>query len=259
VSQIYFMATLAECSAAWEEFWKTRSSESMERLVEIYINLINPYVSSAMQKATPTLGRDEIEAAAILGLYQAIIAFDAGKNIDFEVYGPWRIRGTIADELRTVEPGTLNAENTVLLSTAVAADNHLISDQKVLHVLPSDIAEFLGLFFSGKKQVKDIAKTSGMSETYIQATRNEVLNIVRRTFYDAGGVFNPAVPASNPFAGVINSVRKILGINFCTPIPIDKVGLGTENAKLPAPPAGLPTGPTFGAQDKSFYGSTKPN
>ncbi len=69
----------------------------------MYRDMIDPYVATASSKAPPSVTKEEIEVAAIIGLYQAILAYDASKGVTFEVYAPWRIRGAITDEIRSLD------------------------------------------------------------------------------------------------------------------------------------------------------------
>jgi RNA polymerase sigma factor FliA len=52
---------------------------------------------------TAALGRDDLEAAGIVGLIQAIDRFAPERGIPFEGYAAFRIRGAILDEVRRLD------------------------------------------------------------------------------------------------------------------------------------------------------------
>jgi RNA polymerase sigma factor for flagellar operon FliA len=47
--------------------------------------------------------RDDLASAAIIGLFDALEKYDKTKGTKFETYAIWRIRGSILDELRSLD------------------------------------------------------------------------------------------------------------------------------------------------------------
>ncbi|HLQ67263.1 MAG TPA: FliA/WhiG family RNA polymerase sigma factor [Candidatus Limnocylindrales bacterium] len=84
-----------------------RSKNRKERQKEIALSKYAPLVKYVVDRLAlhlpKSVERDDLTSAAIIGLFDALEKFDAGKGTKFETYAIWRIRGAILDELRSLD------------------------------------------------------------------------------------------------------------------------------------------------------------
>jgi len=87
----------------WEQFHKTRSEHTRNLLMEYYRPLVRYTAERVHSKLPDKVELDDLISAGIFGLMDAIDAFDAGRGVKFETYCSPRIRGSILDELRSMD------------------------------------------------------------------------------------------------------------------------------------------------------------
>lgn len=94
-------------------------NKTLQELVELYANnpidgLRNSIISKSMPLIRSIIGkisrpdqplsqREDLESAAITGLLQAMESYDCGRNIQFNTFAYYRIRGSIVDYLRSID------------------------------------------------------------------------------------------------------------------------------------------------------------
>lgn len=90
----------------WIEYQKSRSSEIRDKLAEKYIHLIK-YVINRMLAVShiesEVLDYDDLYSCGVIGLLAAIDNYDPGRDVKFITYAVPRIKGSIIDELRSVD------------------------------------------------------------------------------------------------------------------------------------------------------------
>ena len=101
-----------DTSLLWNNFRSNRSTETRNRLVEKY----RPFVKIIAYKVFKTLPNSvdfsDLTSYGYLGLMDAIEKFDSARNIKFETYASFRIRGAILDGVRELDwlPRTLRTK-----------------------------------------------------------------------------------------------------------------------------------------------------
>ena len=100
--------------ALWAEYYRTRSIEARNALVEAYRPLVRVVVRQAFKHLPASIDRDDLQSYGCIGLMQAVERFDSTKGAAFETYAGHRIRGAFRDERRLVEwvPRTVREEGT---------------------------------------------------------------------------------------------------------------------------------------------------
>ncbi|MGN8226768.1 sigma-70 family RNA polymerase sigma factor [Gracilimonas sp. BCB1] len=94
-------------------------NKSLQELVDIYCtNPANGIRNSIISKSTPLIRsiigkinrpdqplahREDLESAGIIGLLQALDSYDCERNIQFNTFAYYRIRGSIVDYLRSID------------------------------------------------------------------------------------------------------------------------------------------------------------
>lgn len=87
----------------WKSFLKDHDEQSRNLLMETYRPLVR-YVAERLHTKLPDkVELDDLISAGIFGLMDAIEAFDPNRGVKFETYCSPRIRGSILDELRSMD------------------------------------------------------------------------------------------------------------------------------------------------------------
>ena len=98
------MATeTAAVTALWQEYKQSGSRDARDRLILHYAPLVK-YVAGRVSTGLPrTIEQADLVSYGIFGLIDAIEKFDTGRGLKFETYAIARIRGSIIDELRSID------------------------------------------------------------------------------------------------------------------------------------------------------------
>jgi RNA polymerase sigma factor for flagellar operon FliA len=87
----------------WGQFHKTRDDHSRNLLMEHYRDLVRYCAERLHSKLPDKVELDDLISAGTFGLMDAIDAFDPTRGVKFETYCSPRIRGSILDELRSMD------------------------------------------------------------------------------------------------------------------------------------------------------------
>jgi RNA polymerase sigma factor FliA len=84
----------------WGNWQKQRDPQAGEYLVERYLPLVDFVVQRFMISLPKTVEKDDIRSLAYEGLLDAFDKFNIERDLMFETYASWRIKGAIIDGLR---------------------------------------------------------------------------------------------------------------------------------------------------------------
>lgn len=84
----------------WENWIKRKDENATNRLVEHYLYLVDFHTNRISSHLPKNVQRDEIRSLALFGLYDALQKFDYGRDLKFDTYASFRIRGAVMDGLR---------------------------------------------------------------------------------------------------------------------------------------------------------------
>ena len=87
----------------WEQFHKKRDDYFRNLLIEHYRNLVRYCAERLHSKLPDKVELDDLVSSGNFGLMDAIDAFDPERGVKFETYCSPRIRGSILDELRSMD------------------------------------------------------------------------------------------------------------------------------------------------------------
>src|ERR671914_1487156 len=97
------MADKPDTQALWQEYRRTRDRKLRDRLILTYAPLVK-YVAGRLGSGLPShVDDDDLVSYGLLGLIGAIERYDPGRDIKFETYAIARIKGSIIDELRSMD------------------------------------------------------------------------------------------------------------------------------------------------------------
>ena len=132
----------------WDKYKDTGSIDARNRLILHYAPLVK-YVAGRVSAGLPqTIEQADLVSYGMFGLIDAIDKFDLGRGYKFETYAISRIRGSIIDELRSIDwvPRSMRAKSRAVEKAYVKLENDL-------HRTPSDA---------------EVAQEMGMSESELQ-------------------------------------------------------------------------------------------
>ncbi|ART76369.1 FliA/WhiG family RNA polymerase sigma factor [Sutcliffiella horikoshii] len=87
-------------SAYWD-LWKTKKDpDAGDFLVKKYMPLVHYHVQRISTGLPKSVKREELKSLAFVGLFDAIEKFDPSRDLKFDTYASFRIRGSIIDGLR---------------------------------------------------------------------------------------------------------------------------------------------------------------
>ncbi len=92
-----------DINRVWEHFHKTRDEHNRNLLMEHYRYLVRYTAERLHTKLPGKVELDDLISSGTFGLMDAIDAFDPGRGVKFETYCSPRIRGSILDELRSMD------------------------------------------------------------------------------------------------------------------------------------------------------------
>jgi RNA polymerase sigma factor for flagellar operon FliA len=102
----------AAITRLWEDFKATGSIDARNRLVVHYSALVK-YVAGRLSAGLPnSIEQADLVSYGMFGLIDAINKFEPARGFKFETYAMSRIRGSIIDELRSIDwvPRSLRAK-----------------------------------------------------------------------------------------------------------------------------------------------------
>ena len=80
-----------------------KSQQSREQLVLKHAPLLKRIVSRMASRFPPEVDPEEVYQARMIGLLDAVDKFDPSRDIQFQTYAEYRIKGSILDELRALD------------------------------------------------------------------------------------------------------------------------------------------------------------
>ncbi len=84
----------------WEKWEKDRDQDTANELVRSYMHLVNYHVHRIAAHLPQNVNKEDIRSLGLIGLYDAIEKFDLSRDLKFDTYASFRIRGAIIDGLR---------------------------------------------------------------------------------------------------------------------------------------------------------------
>lgn len=111
----------------WDDWLKNKCDHSANRLVEHYKYLVNFHVERIGSHLPNSVSKDELISLGLFGLFDAITKFDVKRNLKFDTYASFRIRGAIMDGLRREDwlPRTLREQVKQIEETMATLEQQL--------------------------------------------------------------------------------------------------------------------------------------
>jgi RNA polymerase sigma factor for flagellar operon FliA len=134
----------------WEQFHKTHDDCYRNLLMEHYRDLVKYSAERLHSKPPDKVELDDLISAGIFGLMDAIDAFDPSRGVKFETYCSPRVKGSILDELRSMDwvPRLVRARAHQLAKATHSLETHLgrkPTEKEIAEELKMDMEEFTRL------------------------------------------------------------------------------------------------------------------
>lgn len=84
----------------WNKWIGDHDPDACEKLMALYMPLVNYHVQRIAVGLPRGVDPEELRSHAMMGLYDALNKFDSGRDLKFDTYASFRIRGAILDGLR---------------------------------------------------------------------------------------------------------------------------------------------------------------
>lgn len=116
----------------WTEYNGVKSQEAKDQLILHYLPLVR-YIAGRMAISMPShIDSDDLISSGVIGLIKAIERYDINCGTQFETYATTRIRGSILDELRSLDwvPRSVRGKAKVLQKVYSALEEQLGREPK---------------------------------------------------------------------------------------------------------------------------------
>ncbi|MGC4375660.1 FliA/WhiG family RNA polymerase sigma factor [Fictibacillus sp. Mic-4] len=126
----------------WEKWNATRDREIGEAILRMYLPLVQYHVQRIATGLPKNINKDELNSLGMLGLYDALEKFDLERDLKFDTYASFRIRGAILDGLRREDwlPRSLR-EKTKKIEAAIEK----LEQRNLRTVTADEVAKEVGL------------------------------------------------------------------------------------------------------------------
>lgn len=111
----------------WSRFWHRKDRKARESLIDNYTYLVKITAGRIAGGVPPSLDREDLISAGVIGLIRAVDQFDPTRKVKFETYAIALIRGAILELLRGEDwaPRSIRDKIKLLERTYVAVELHL--------------------------------------------------------------------------------------------------------------------------------------
>jgi len=134
-----------ELQNLWTEYKKHSTIESRNELLLRYSYLVKRVVSRLTFVNNSSLDMEDLISYGILGLMDAIEKYDPSRNVKFETYATFRIKGAIIDQLRKQDwvPRSLRTKTKQLCKAIdeVEKEGRTASDEEIANTLGVSVEE----------------------------------------------------------------------------------------------------------------------
>ena len=126
----------------WQRWTATRDPQAGDLLVKRYMPLVSYHVQRISVGLPKSVSRDDLTSLAMLGLFDALNKFDTQRELKFDTYASFRVRGAIIDGLRKEDWLPRSARDK---AKKLDANIELLEQRLQRHATPEEIATELNI------------------------------------------------------------------------------------------------------------------
>ncbi len=150
-----------ELADAWRRYKMMGDATARTKIINQYAYLVKITAGRVVSNLPPSLERDDLVSAGVMGLIKAVDQFDTSRQVKFETYAIALIRGAILEMLREEDwvPRSVRERVKLLERTYLKVESELgrpPSEQEVAAELQMSLEEF-------NKLLADTGRTSLLS------------------------------------------------------------------------------------------------
>ncbi|WP_017753781.1 FliA/WhiG family RNA polymerase sigma factor [Calidifontibacillus oryziterrae] len=162
----------------WQRWIETRDPQAGDSLIRLYMPLVNYHVQRISVGLPKSVSRDDVKSYGLMGLYDALEKFDYKRDLKFDTYASFRIRGAIIDGLRKEDwlPRSMREKNKKIEAAIDRLEQKLMrnvtieeiamevemSEDEVQHIITEG---FFANILSIDEGTKDAEEKEGLSFT----------------------------------------------------------------------------------------------
>lgn len=167
----------------WKKWIEERDIDACDELIRMYLPLVEFHVQRIAVGLPKNVNKDDLKSHAYMGLYDAIEKFDHTRDLKFDTYASFRIRGSILDGLRQEDwlPRSLRER-----SKKVEATMEKLEQKLGRYVTAEEVAETLEITADEVLQVMSesfVANLLSIDEKTNDSDRDETF---KNTIVDKG-------------------------------------------------------------------------
>ncbi len=84
----------------WNEWIQNKNEDNTNQLIDHYMYLVQYHVQRIASNLPKSVQKEDLRSLGLFGLYDAILKFDPNRDLKFDTYASFRIKGAIIDGLR---------------------------------------------------------------------------------------------------------------------------------------------------------------
>ncbi len=155
------MMSSYELTTAWQRYKQQGDARSRDAIINQYAYLVKITAGRVVSNLPPSLEREDLVSAGVVGLIKAVDQFDTGRQVKFETYAIALIRGAILEMLREEDwaPRSIRERVKLLERTYLQLETNLgrpPTEEEVARTLNLSLEEF-------HKLLVDTGRTSLLS------------------------------------------------------------------------------------------------
>lgn len=174
--------TFHEHQELWEKWIEQRDMEACNQLMHEYQPLVHYHVQRIGAGLPKSVRRDDLWSHAMAGLYDAMKKFDFSRDLKFDTYASFRIKGSILDGLRQQDwmPRSLREKSKKLEETTEMLEQkhgRYVTEEEVAQQMNVTTAEVRKVssesFFANVLSMDEESAEGDKSESFKVALRDE--------------------------------------------------------------------------------------
>lgn len=134
----------------WNSWIQERDPNAGDILIKKYKSLVNYHVQRISAGLPKSVSKDELFSLGMMGLFDALNKFDINRDLKFDTYASFRIRGAIIDGLRKEDWLPRSAREK---AKKMESQIEKLEQKLMRHPTPEELAEYM------KVPVDDIYQT----------------------------------------------------------------------------------------------------
>ena len=132
--------TSKEEQQLWQRWVAERDPRAGDLLIKKYTPLVSYHVQRISTGLPKNVSRDELTSLGMMGLFDALNKFDLSRDLKFDTYASFRVRGAIIDGLRKEDWLPRSAREK---AKKLESQIEMLEQQLQRHVTPEEVAKAL--------------------------------------------------------------------------------------------------------------------